>query len=177
MGGKIDFESPPSLPFLDSKQGSRFIFSIPYNVVEEKAEDDLTNNAGDFTLPEKTVLLAEDNLLNQRIASHSLRKFGLKVLTAADGLEAVNKVELHPEIALVLMDIQMPEMDGYEASARIKMIRPDLPVIGLSANAFQQDIDRFQTMGMNGYLPKPYSRVDLFKTLAPFLRKEGFKTS
>ncbi|MEZ4686042.1 MAG: ATP-binding protein [Bacteroidia bacterium] len=177
MEGTISFESPPSTPFPGSSQGSRFIFSIPVTLAEDSGPALAATESDALMLPESTVLLAEDNPLNQRIASHSLMKFGLKVLTAENGLEAVEKVESHPEIALVLMDIQMPQMDGYEASSRIKKIRPDLPVVGLSANAFQHDIDRFQTMGMNGYLPKPYSKEDLFHTLERFLGREGFKAS
>lgn len=172
MDGSIKLESPPEKPVSDQAAGSCFVFSIPVREVQQKPVQLEHNNKAVYTLPHSTILLAEDNPLNQRIASYALSKFGLEVITASDGLEAIDKIQSRPEIALVLMDIQMPKMDGYEASKQIKKIRPELRVIGLSANAFQQDIDRSKTVGMSGYLSKPYSKQQLFDTLKPFLRGE-----
>jgi PAS domain S-box-containing protein len=169
MNGRIQLESPPEDPFPGYNQGARFIFSMPVNLIEGEQKAPSRPVGEKLRFPQRTVLLAEDNPLNQRIASHALIKFGLEVITAKNGVEAVSKVQQHKDIALVLMDIHMPEMNGYEASEMIKKMRPDLPVIGLSANAYPKDIERSQKVGMSGYLPKPYSKEELFVTLEPFL--------
>ncbi|MFK7971522.1 MAG: response regulator [Bacteroidia bacterium] len=170
MDGEIVLESPPNDLILDSTTGSRFIFSIPVTLVEEAdVPQEIVTPKSALELPAQTVLLAEDNKLNRRIATHMLKKLGLTVLVAEDGVEAVATVEKHPETSLILMDIHMPNMDGYEACNRIKEIHPSLPIVGLSANAFQSDIDRAYRAGMDDYLAKPYDQDQIAGLLERWL--------
>ncbi len=108
------------------------------------------------------ILLADDNLVNQKVAAMMLRKLGCRVATVSDGKEALTEVQRQP-FDLVLMDCQMPEMDGYEATRRIKALGgeyADLPVIALTAAAMKEDRQRCMDAGMDDYLTKP---VDMKK--------------
>jgi|GEM_PF-1123845 len=102
------------------------------------------------------VLLVEDNMINQQVAQELLHASGLDVVVAENGREALAKLEQH-QVDLVLMDIQMPDMDGYEACRRIRANKAfsELPVIALTANAVAEDRERCLQQGMNDYLTKP----------------------
>jgi CheY-like chemotaxis protein len=102
------------------------------------------------------VLLAEDNPTNQFVMSKLLRDLGLDVDLAENGAEALERIREH-DYDLVLMDVQMPEMDGLDATRAIRGMpaRNRLPVVALTANAFTEDRDRCYAAGMNGFLPKP----------------------
>ena len=124
-------------------------------------------------LPGVTVLLAEDNEINREIAVELLEGFGLKLDTAINGIEAVRLFrESRPGYyALILMDIQMPEMNGYEAARTIRSLsREDgrtIPILAMTADAFVEDIESAKAAGMNGHLSKP---VD-FELLGREIRK------
>ena len=113
-----------------------------------------------------TILLAEDNSINQQVAVEILTAVGLNVDIAANGLEAINKV-LETPYDLVLMDIQMPEMDGYTATGRIRNIPrfKDLPIIAMTAHAMSGDREKCLAAGMNDYVTKPIDKKQLFRTL------------
>ena len=123
----------------------------------------------DFT--GKNVLLVEDNEMNQAIAEIILKESGFTVEIAADGLEAVNKVDAAPSgyYDVVLMDIQMPHMDGYEATRRIRMLddptKANVPIVAVTANAFEEDANEALSVGMNGHLAKPYDIPEIMATL------------
>jgi len=123
---------------------------------------------------------AEDNAVNQRLATRLLEKRGHRVVVAANGKEALEALE-REEFDLVLMDVQMPEMDGLEtiAAIRTKERRSGLhlPVIALTAHAMKGDAERFLAAGMDGYIAKPIRPQELDDTLAQHmaLRKEGTK--
>ncbi|HWI17782.1 MAG TPA: response regulator [Vicinamibacterales bacterium] len=108
------------------------------------------------------ILLAEDLAVNQKVALAMLRRFGYRADTAMNGVEAVDAVK-RQHYDLVLMDIQMPEMDGLDATRAIVALGvPPLPVIvGLSANAMAEDVQAAMQAGMNGYLSKPINPVEL----------------
>jgi len=119
------------------------------------------------------VLLVEDNLVNRMIGAEMLRGFGLEVLEADDGQQALNMLKSHP-VDLVLMDIQMPVMDGYTATALLreretKLRLPRVPVIALTANAFDEDAAQSLAVGMDAHLAKPYGRDQLKDLLAQWL--------
>ena len=107
-----------------------------------------------------SVLLVEDNLVNQTVAIKLLRKLGLTVEVAEDGSQAVGRLLKGP-VDLVLMDMQMPVMDGLEATREIRKLRPDLsliPIVGLTANAFETDRESCLNAGMNDFFSKPVNR-------------------
>jgi CheY-like chemotaxis protein len=118
------------------------------------------------------VLLVEDNPINQGLAERMLAKLGLEYRLASDGAQAVDWVR-EADFDLVLMDCQMPVMDGYEATAAIRSL-PDgrgskLPIVALTANAMQGDEQVCLNAGMNGFLAKPYTLAALHATLVGWL--------
>jgi CheY-like chemotaxis protein/HPt (histidine-containing phosphotransfer) domain-containing protein len=112
-------------------------------------------------------LLAEDNEINQRVAVTILKKWGHRVDTARNGNEAVDAIRQHA-YDLVLMDIQMPEMDGMEATQAIRQLNGEaarVPILAMTANAMQGDRERFLAAGMDDYIAKPIDRDTLFEVL------------
>lgn len=116
------------------------------------------------------VLLVEDNPVNQMVAKGMLAKLGCDVAVAAHGAEALDHLAREP-VDLVLMDCNMPIMDGYEASRRIRQSGrwPDLPIIALTANALPDERERCQAAGMSDYLAKPFRREELAALLDSWL--------
>ncbi len=127
------------------------------------------------TLPPLTVLLAEDNVVNQKLATRLLERMGHRVTLAADGAEAV---EAHSAARydLILMDVQMPEMNGFEATAHIrereKRTGGHIPIVALTAHAIHGDRDRCLAAGMDDYLSKPLSANALAEKLKSVIRKK-----
>jgi len=123
------------------------------------------------------VLLVEDHPINQQVARELLEGFGLVVGMASNGLEAIKAV-FETEFDLVLMDIQMPEMDGFEATERIRAEDrfANLPIIAMTAHALAGDRERCLEQGMNEHLSKPVSPDELFKTLSRWLKSDERKT-
>ncbi|QMV61446.1 response regulator [Pseudomonas berkeleyensis] len=119
------------------------------------------------------VLLVEDNPVNQMVAKGMLAKLGCQVLVAGHGGEALEVLE-QEEVDLVLMDCNMPVMDGYEASRRIRDNGrwPDLPIVALTANALSDERERCRAAGMNDYLAKPFRREELAAMLDTWLPSE-----
>ncbi len=122
------------------------------------------------------ILLAEDNLTNQQVALGILRKLGLRADTAADGAEAVAALEAQ-HYDLVLMDVQMPKMDGLEATRRIRdpgsaVLHHEVPIIAMTAHAMQGDRERCLAAGMDDYVTKPISPVTLAEVLDRWLPHE-----
>lgn len=121
------------------------------------------------------VLLAEDNAVNQRLAVRLLEKRGHKVVVAGNGLEALAALKKE-SFDLVFMDVQMPEMDGYEATAAIREAERDSgrhqPVIALTAHAMKGDREKCLAAGMDGYLSKPIRPQELDEVLEEYLRNQ-----
>jgi signal transduction histidine kinase/ActR/RegA family two-component response regulator len=163
MGGKIWAESTQG-------QGSTFHFtvishsasSVPINALRVDLKSQI--NAG--TNKDLRILLAEDNLVNQKVALLMLKKLGYKADVVADGLEVLQALE-RQTYDLVLMDIQMPEMDGIEATKRIRQLWPHGPkIIALTAYALEGERERFLQAGMDGYIAKPVKKDDLAEVLS-----------
>ncbi|MFN9503254.1 MAG: ATP-binding protein [Rubrivivax sp.] len=137
------------------------------------AEDTAPGELDTLTQMRGTVLVVEDNIVNRMIASEMLRNMGLDVLQAEDGAEAVACVERKP-VDLVLMDVQMPVMDGYEATLKIREREarhslPRLPVIAVTANAYEGDAAHARDIGMDGHLAKPFTQAKLKALLVEYL--------
>jgi signal transduction histidine kinase/CheY-like chemotaxis protein len=117
------------------------------------------------------ILLVEDNAINQMVTGEMLESFGLTYDIAEDGEQALNKVANAPIYDLVLMDVQMPVMDGYLATEALRnMGFEKLPIVGLSANAMREDRNQAKQAGMNDYVTKPIKRDSLKRVLDSFLR-------
>ena len=129
------------------------------SIQKEVPQHESTENVFDFS--GKRVLLVEDNALNREIAQELLEETGIGVDCAEDGIEAVNIINESPEdkYDLVLMDIQMPRMDGYTATREIRTLpnnrKANIPIIAMTANAFEEDRRRALESGMNGHIVKP----------------------
>jgi len=120
-----------------------------------------------------TILVVEDNRVNQEVAVEILKTIGITARIAFDGAEAVKAVS-EETFDAILMDIQMPNMDGYEATRRIRKIKDfqSLPIIAMTASVMLQDENRCIEAGMNGFVPKPIRQEKLFSTLLKFIRPE-----
>lgn len=166
MSGEISVESTLG-------EGSRFTITIPLQTVHVSKQPDEPaapeHPAFDYT--GRTILVAEDNALNREILTELLQQMGANVLTAVNGKEAVHAFLGTPvySIDAILMDMQMPEMDGCEAAAAIRASsRPDaadIPIIAATANAFAEDITRTTQAGMNDHISKPIDSAVLQQTL------------
>jgi CheY-like chemotaxis protein len=123
------------------------------------------------TLRGSRILLVEDYILNQEIILNILEPSGIIIDLASNGLEAVEKFKQR-EYELVLMDIQMPIMDGYEASKIIRVLNSSIPIVALSANAMVEDIQKSKESGMSGHITKPIDIEELYRVLLEFLSKK-----
>lgn len=165
MGGTIEVKS-------ELGEGTTFTVTLDHKIAETRHDDRkeiASRKAAAESLADLHILLAEDNDLNAEIAMTLLEEAGLKVDRAADGIQCVSRVEKEPAgtYALILMDIQMPNMDGYKATETIRQL-PDpkkaaIPIIAMTANAFEEDRKMALAKGMNGYIAKP---IDPAKMLA-----------
>ena len=121
---------------------------------------------------QKRLLLAEDNELNREILKELIRETGISIVEAVNGKEAVHLVQNNPEdhFDIIFMDVQMPEMDGYEAAGQIRQYekelkRKRLPIIALTANVFAEDSERALRAGMDAHMGKPMEVPRLLATM------------
>jgi CheY-like chemotaxis protein len=166
MGGQIGVESHynENTTLEAAGSGSTFWFTLPLKeakapeVTYESKKQILQNIDYEGNL---RVLLVDDNEINQRLASVMLRNIGCEVTTADNGQEAIKELLVN-DFQLILMDIQMPLMNGYEATEYIRnKLNRTTPIIGLSANVYKEEIQQCYHSGMNDYLGKPYTERSL----------------
>lgn len=163
MGGDMGAESTLGV-------GSTFWFTVPLPL-RQPPEALVAPAALALTRPFR-VLLAEDNVVNQKVAVHMLEKLGGQVDVVANGSEAVDMARGF-RYDLILMDCQMPEMDGYQATRLIRQFHAKLPIIALTANAMKGDSQRCLEAGMDDYLTKPIASSALQAALVRWLRDEN----
>ena len=174
LGGTIDVKS-------EFGKGSTFTVTLKHRIADEgcyteKHVEEL--ETGSEILEGRNILLAEDNDLNAEIAEVILERVGLKIERVEDGIQCVNRIMKMPAgtYDVILMDIQMPQMDGYKATRVIRRL-PDkdkacIPIIAMTANAFEEDKRKAIAAGMNGHIAKPIQVDKLLSTLVEITMKQ-----
>jgi len=164
MGGSIEVESEPG-------KGSAFWLNLKLPVPLAESEPVVSSHSlAQADSKRLHILIAEDNSVNQFLASMILEQAGHTFEICANGITALDRATKHP-FDMVLMDCQMPEMDGFEATRRIReSIRPSIPIIGVTADALIDDRGNCLQSGMNDYLAKPYRAEQLIEVISKWSR-------
>jgi PAS domain S-box-containing protein len=115
------------------------------------------------------VLLVEDNIMNQIVAQSPIEKAGYELEVANNGLEALEKIKSH-DFDLILMDVQMPVMNGLEATIKIRELKPDIPIIAMTASVMQHDLDRCFAVGMNESISKPINTKEMLSKISSLIK-------
>lgn len=174
LGGTITVES-------ELGKGSTFIVTLKHRIADESyyvKKHVESSGTGREVLEGRNILLAEDNDLNAEIAEAILERAGLKIERVEDGVQCVNRITKMPAgtYDMILMDIQMPKMDGYKATQAIRHL-PDkdkarIPIIAMTANAFEEDKREAIAAGMDGHIAKPIQVDKLLAMLAEMIRQQ-----
>ena len=171
MGGKIEVSSRPG-------EGSEFTVTLDLELIEKKEQEEADEEDSALAdLTGKLILLVEDNDINAEIAAMILSQYGIETERAENGQTGVEMVQQKGVggYDAILMDIQMPVMNGYEATRAIRAMDGDyyhrIPIIAMSANAYDEDVRRCLDSGMNAHVAKPFKPEELFALLAEYLRK------
>ena len=170
MGGEVGVES-------EIGQGSRFWFKVLLQPAcfEQAAPNQIKVEPPVFPRFNGRVLIVEDNEINQLVVENQLQEFGLRCVLAENGQQALEIVQAeHDEFDLILMDIQMPILDGYQATEQIReweaeQQRKPIPIIALTADAFEENRQKGLALGMNDYLTKPLNQAKFVEVLARYL--------
>lgn len=164
MGGTIEFTSQENV-------GSQFVIRIPFKI-DPKQKNETVKESTSASIEGLSVLLVEDNELNMEIAEFIIENEGAIVTCATNGKEAVNIYKKSPEFFdIILMDIMMPEMDGYEATKVIRSLNSNIPIVAMIANAFTEDKIKAKKAGMNAHLSKPLDKDTLVQVVAKLCKK------
>ena len=175
MYGTIEVESKQG-------EGSKFTVTLEYRIADKSYYERVTEKFSDMDetrISGKHILLAEDNDLNAEIAEFILEDMGLIVDRVEDGVQCVSRIEQKPAgtYDLILMDIQMPNMDGYRATEMIRGLsdksKATIPIIAMTANAFEEDRKKALAKGMNGHIAKPVDAEKVEKTICSVLGSQS----
>ena len=164
MGGSIAFTSQEGV-------GSQFVIRIPFKIDEDHKNERVKKSAS-ASIEGISALLVEDNELNMEIAKFIIENEGAKVTCATNGKEAVDIYKNSPEsFDIILMDIMMPEMDGYEATRMIRKMDVNIPIVAMTANAFMEDKMKAKKAGMNAHVSKPLDKDILIQVIVKLCKK------
>ena len=172
----VEMQNGELLVQSEEGKGSAFTIRIPYQLSIEVMQENETNQAIDYkSLGHKKILVAEDVELNQYLARHILESWNMEVKIVSNGKEALEQLQ-EEYFDCILMDVQMPEMDGIEATQHIRKL-PDpvkaaIPIIALTANALKGDSEKYIAAGMNDYLAKPFDEPRLFRVISRNLAEQ-----
>jgi signal transduction histidine kinase/CheY-like chemotaxis protein len=158
MGGKIWLKS-------ELNTGSEFIFTLPYIKLEKKESPQADLLSNDQKLKNKNILIVEDDAASYFLVKEILSNYKLKVYRSENARDAIDILHSTPNIDLILMDIQLPAMNGYEATRLIKKDFPSIPVIAQTANAMEGDKQKALDAGCIDYITKPLSYLDLIEKI------------
>jgi signal transduction histidine kinase/ActR/RegA family two-component response regulator len=174
MEGSIRFISPsPYNEATNISRGTCFEILLPVDISKEQAVKEKIEIIKTEVDRRLHVLIVEDNLLNQKLASFILKKIGCHSEIASNGLEALEMIGKQ-NYDLILMDIQMPVMDGLQASMAIrKELHLDVPIVALTANTFNEDVENCFNAGMNDHLGKPYKEEQLIQIIEKWSIKKA----
>ena len=173
MNGTIEVVTAPN-------EGTEFIVNVKFKLSDEIIDDEPTETEtdGEIDFSQKKLLLVEDIDVNREIAIMLLEGAGFTVDYAVNGKDAVEKVAASKpgDFDAVLMDIQMPVMNGYEAAQAIRKLEnkklAEIPIIAMTANAFSEDVERAKAAGMNDHVAKPLDVPKMMETLQRVLAKK-----
>ncbi|MFN3487521.1 MAG: ATP-binding protein [Emticicia sp.] len=162
MGGDLRVKS-------ELGEGAVFSFVVGFPISQAPIEEAKQNNISSNALIGKKILLVEDNAMNQFFAQKLLEGWGMKVEIAQNGLEGVEKFRAK-YYDCILMDIQMPEMDGFQATKIIRSENTHVPIIALTALVVDEELEHFNTIGMNDYIAKPFVAEELMLKLVKYTK-------
>jgi PAS domain S-box-containing protein len=150
-------------------QGTTFRFSIPFPFTNENVEDaePKTDDVYQREMKGLNILVVEDNVINQKVVFYTMQRVGAHVEIAGNGEEALEKLKEGKSFDVVLMDIQMPELDGYETTRQIRgYLNLEMPIIAMTATVLRGEKEKCMEAGMNDYISKPFAPTDLFRKIA-----------
>ena len=161
LKGKIWIESEPD-------KGSNFFFTIQYEPVYEEETIRIKQTDTIKDLSNLTILVAEDDEINYQYIKEIFRDTGASLLHAVNGKEAVEICQNNNNIGLILIDIKMPVMNGYDAIKRIREFRPDIPIIAQTAYALSNEMLKAFNAGSNDYISKPFKKDHLLALVSKY---------